>query len=359
MLHGDGGEFFSPDYMCASPPLWCNWTIQVKPGMQVHLHLEDLTPADACHHKNDQIHLDESPSSGRQRVLHRCWGKTVYKSQSSTLHVVLLIGGNPRPPLRGFHAQYRALWPEPTHSERGGVEWDEKTKPSLMKGGDDVSVTEPSMIAFSSTVTLGFGLPGLPSSTPPATVARRETEDEIVEHPLGSVWNSKGTWNRFRSTADVSTVFASPPKGISVEERQLNPNRIEDLSHRRAAPVIVTANHGMPLSESGPASRGHPFQSTPPEVWRGTTHNFESPEMETLSGRTMKGSWDEHTARRLPVLHSTNSPFNASGSQMRGEWDESGHMTPGEKYLNVVLDSRSKGVQEMGVMFSEMYLSHL
>nr|XP_023680863.1 uncharacterized protein LOC111850810 isoform X1 [Paramormyrops kingsleyae] len=317
VLHGDSGEFFSPDYMCSSPPLWCNWTIQVKPGMQVHLHLEDLTPADACHHKNDQIHLDESPSSGRQRILHRCWGKTVYKSQSSTLHVVLLIGGNPRPPLRGFHALYRALWPEhikePTHNEREGLEWNEKTKPSLMKGGDDLRVTEPSMIAFSSTVSLGFGLPGLPTSNPPATVSQRETEDEIVEHPLGSVWNSEGMWSHLRSTTDGSTVSASTPK---------------DLSHRRAVPVIVTAKHGVLLSENSPASRGRPFQSTPPEVWRSTAHNFESPEMETLTGRTMKGSWDEHTARQLPVLHSTDSPFNARGSQMRGEWDESGRMTP-------------------------------
>ncbi|XP_048858327.1 uncharacterized protein zgc:66455 isoform X2 [Brienomyrus brachyistius] len=288
-LHGDSGEFFSPDYMCSSPPLWCNWTIQVKPGMQVHLQLEDLTPADACHHKNDQIHLDESPSSGRHRVLHRCWGKTVYKSQSSTLHVVLLIGGNPRPPLRGFRARYHALWPEhikePKHNEREGLEWDEKTKPSLMKGGDDLMVTEPSVNAFSSKGALGFGLPGSRTSNPPATVAQPETEDEIVEHPLGSAWSSEGMWSHLKSTTDGLAASVTSPKGISVEERRPNRNRIEDLSYKRAASDIVTANHGVLPSENGTASRGHPFQSTPPEVWRSTTQLATSLERSANSSR--------------------------------------------------------------------------
>ncbi|KAG9262626.1 hypothetical protein AMEX_G24420 [Astyanax mexicanus] len=112
ILGGDSGEFFSPDYLCSSPALWCNWTIQVPHGKRVKLYLEDLTPDYTCHLKMDQIHLDESPvAAGGAQILERCWQSARYTSISNTVHVVQLIGPNPNPPHRGFYAQYQAFGP--------------------------------------------------------------------------------------------------------------------------------------------------------------------------------------------------------------------------------------------------------
>lgn len=110
ILHGDRGEFFSPDYLCSNPALWCNWTIQVQPGKRVQVYLEDLTPEHVCHLKTDQIHLDESPvSAGERRILERCWRSSVYTSVSNTVHVVQLIRPNLNPPHRGFYGAYQAF----------------------------------------------------------------------------------------------------------------------------------------------------------------------------------------------------------------------------------------------------------
>ncbi|KAK2909307.1 hypothetical protein Q8A67_005144 [Cirrhinus molitorella] len=110
VLRDVGGEFFSPDFLCSHPPVWCNWTIQVHPDMRLELYLEDLTPSDACQQKSDQIHLDESPAAaGGQRILERCWRKARYTSVSNTVQVVLLIDGNRPNPYRGFYGRYKAF----------------------------------------------------------------------------------------------------------------------------------------------------------------------------------------------------------------------------------------------------------
>lgn len=110
VLQGDSGEFFSPDYLCSNPALWCNWTIQVQPGKRVQVYLLDLTPEQLCHLKTDQIHLDESPVSvGESRMLERCWRSSMYMSTSNTVHVVQLIRPNPSPPHRGFYGVYQAF----------------------------------------------------------------------------------------------------------------------------------------------------------------------------------------------------------------------------------------------------------
>ncbi|XP_067296944.1 uncharacterized protein zgc:66455 [Pseudorasbora parva] len=112
VLRADSGEFFSPDYLCSNPPVWCNWTIQVHPGKRLELYLEDLTSPDACHLKSDQIHLDESPAAaGGQRVLERCWSKARYTSVSNTVQVVLLIDRNLPGPYRGFYGRYKSFGP--------------------------------------------------------------------------------------------------------------------------------------------------------------------------------------------------------------------------------------------------------
>ncbi len=93
-----------------TPPVWCNWTIQVPPGKRLELYLEDFTPSDACQEKSDQIHLDESPAAaGGQGILERCWRKARYTSVSNTVQVVLLIDGNRRVPYRGFYGRFKAF----------------------------------------------------------------------------------------------------------------------------------------------------------------------------------------------------------------------------------------------------------
>ncbi|XP_018530589.2 LOW QUALITY PROTEIN: uncharacterized protein zgc:66455 [Lates calcarifer] len=109
LLHADHADFFSPDYLCSNPSLWCNWTIQVDPGKRIHLQLEDLTPDDACHLKQDQLHVDDP--AGGHKVLLKCWREAKYTSASNTLSVVLLIAGWPEPPYRGFHGRYQTFGP--------------------------------------------------------------------------------------------------------------------------------------------------------------------------------------------------------------------------------------------------------
>lgn len=112
-LQADAGEFFSPDYLCSNPPLWCNWTIQVAAGKRVHLHLEDLTPGDSCQFKRDQLHVEDpaAEEGGGHKVLQRCWREATFTSSSNSMEVVLLIGSRPGAPYRGIHGRYQAFGP--------------------------------------------------------------------------------------------------------------------------------------------------------------------------------------------------------------------------------------------------------
>ncbi|KAM8879993.1 uncharacterized protein AB9W97_015060 isoform 2-T2 [Spinachia spinachia] len=135
LLQGDAGEFFSPDYLCSNPPLWCNWTIRVEPGKRIHLHLEDLTPNDGCSLKEDQIHVDEPAGGFRgHAVLQQCWREAKYTSSANTLYVVLLIGGWPSPPYRGFHGRYQAFGPPVVYDPRQGFKAD--PPPGLVDFGE-------------------------------------------------------------------------------------------------------------------------------------------------------------------------------------------------------------------------------
>ncbi|XP_063740402.1 uncharacterized protein zgc:66455 isoform X1 [Eleginops maclovinus] len=131
LLRGDTGDFFSPDYMCSNPPLWCNWTIQVDPAKRIHLHLEDLTPDDACHLKDDQVHVDEPAGHVLDtNVLQKCWRVAKYTSSSNTLYVVLLIGGWPTPPYRGFYGRYQSFGlPVVYNPQEGSPEPNRKSQP--------------------------------------------------------------------------------------------------------------------------------------------------------------------------------------------------------------------------------------
>ncbi|XP_071360646.1 uncharacterized protein [Trachinotus anak] len=131
LLHGDSGEFFSPDYLCSNPSLWCNWTIWVDPGKRIHLHLEDLTPDDTCHLKQDEIHVDDPAAhSGGHKVLQKCWREAKYTSFSNILEVVLLIGGWPHLPYRGFYGRYQVFGPPVVYNPQEGLSVrDRKTEP--------------------------------------------------------------------------------------------------------------------------------------------------------------------------------------------------------------------------------------
>ncbi|XP_023257627.1 uncharacterized protein LOC111651810 [Seriola lalandi dorsalis] len=133
LLHGDdSGEFFSPDYLCSNPSLWCNWTVQVDPGKRIHLHLEDLTPDDACHLKQDEIHVDDPAArSGGHKVLQKCWREAKYTSSSDTLQVVLLIGGWPHLPYRGFYGRYHAFGPPVMYNPQDVSESEPGLAPEL------------------------------------------------------------------------------------------------------------------------------------------------------------------------------------------------------------------------------------
>lgn len=116
----------------------------MDPGKRIHLHLEDFTPDDSCHLKQDQIHVDEpaGPSAGH-RVLQRCWREAKYTSSSNSLQVVLLIGGWPSPTYRGFYGRYQAFGPPVAYDPQRGVrerllESDVTPEPSdLTRGSTD------------------------------------------------------------------------------------------------------------------------------------------------------------------------------------------------------------------------------
>lgn len=147
-LGGDTGEFFSPDYLCSNPPLWCNWTIRVDPRKRVHLDLEDLTPDDACLDKPDQLHV-EDPAGGHKLLL-KCWREAKFTSSTNMLEVVLLIGGWPSAPYRGFYGRYHAFGPpvvynpeEVLTSEAPDPEQVESPLPADSGGLFDVMAEEP------------------------------------------------------------------------------------------------------------------------------------------------------------------------------------------------------------------------
>ncbi|XP_034055464.1 uncharacterized protein zgc:66455 isoform X2 [Gymnodraco acuticeps] len=135
LLKGDSGDFYSPDYMCSNPPLWCNWTIQVAPAWRIDLYLEDLTPDDACHLKDDQVHVDEPAGNfGGTNVLQKCWKEAKYTSSSNTLYLVLLIGGWPTPPYRGFYGRYQAFGPPVVYNAQEGLPETNMGSQSLPSG---------------------------------------------------------------------------------------------------------------------------------------------------------------------------------------------------------------------------------
>ncbi|XP_062304565.1 uncharacterized protein zgc:66455 isoform X3 [Osmerus eperlanus] len=182
VLQGDSGEFFSPDYLCSNPPLWCKWTIQVHPGKHVQLYLKDFTPPDACHLKLDQIQLAEpSGVSGGNKVLEKCWQEAKYTSLSNTLHVVLLIRGSPIPPFRGFYGRYQAFEPPIVYKPHGD---DTEGNGKWMKEDVKHETVKPTIFLrdFTTYVPTKEGEPTQPILLESSTPAVQGNYNEMEEY---------------------------------------------------------------------------------------------------------------------------------------------------------------------------------
>ncbi|XP_031685018.1 uncharacterized protein zgc:66455 isoform X4 [Oncorhynchus kisutch] len=260
VMRGKSGEFFSPDYLCANPPLWCNWTIQVDPGKRVLLHLEDFTQSDACSGKLDQIHLDEPLGVvGGHRILEKCWHEAKYTSLSNILHVVQLIRGKPSPPHRGFYGRYEAFVPPVTYNAYGDTteeDWKLMTEPKLielepfpslgsytkflpMKGGEPteaILLERPTPSAQTNPEVVFDYFDQLTSSSVSNGLPPWEAEEQMVREGLfkfSPVQSEEEDWNRGIS------------EGTEADESHLTKDwKVGNLS----GDVVVT-RHGTSWSE--------------------------------------------------------------------------------------------------------------
>lgn len=104
-----------------------------------------MTPDDTCHLKQDQIHVDEPTSHlVSHKVLQKCWQEAKYTSSSSTLYVVLLIGGWPSPLYRGFYGRYQAFGPPIVYNPRERFA-ERSEEPALSPRLMDVGELGPAM----------------------------------------------------------------------------------------------------------------------------------------------------------------------------------------------------------------------
>ncbi|XP_064181237.1 uncharacterized protein zgc:66455 [Anguilla rostrata] len=326
VLRGESGEFFSPDFLCSNPPLWCNWTIAAPPGRRIRLHLDDYTPADSCHLKRGEIHLDESPGSGRHRTLRQCWRSAVYTSDSSTLHVVLLINGSQEPAYRGFRARYQAFGlphdappppppsssPSPAPTWANNVNWGgemEETVFTVREEEEKPATEQPQMDDD----------PTLRNSADPTSLKG------------GSVSKSPSPEQPLRSTpAERASSDASPPQsgesdprageaedsGLTKEghrPRTLRTRGEEDLGsvdppdqgpvEKHPAPADVTpppprvTDSPSEISSSAPSS----------ELWE-EEPDYDASEPGSRSTRKLRQDWDEDTGPGRPAVTDDSDP---------------------------------------------------
>ncbi|KAM8841770.1 uncharacterized protein ACB058_013599 [Synchiropus picturatus] len=223
LLQGDKGEFFSPDYLCSNPALWCNWTILVDPGKRILLQLEDLTSDDACQFKQDQIHVDEPgghPSS--HKVLQGCWREAKYTSSSNTLHVVLLIGGWPSHNYRGFSGRYQAFGPPMAYNpqeDKEPLQSPEQLKEPSIDHIEDYSelvTTEMEPPPEEADVEVGTKLfyatrSGLLNASDSTQAGDLDSKDDADTNPEQPVEPTSGTFRSGREVTDALSLSSSDP----------------------------------------------------------------------------------------------------------------------------------------------------
>ncbi|XP_035635362.1 uncharacterized protein zgc:66455 isoform X2 [Oncorhynchus keta] len=309
VMRGKSGEFFSPDYLCSNPPLWCNWTIQVDPGKRVLLHLEDFTQSDACSEKLDQIHLDEPLGVvGGHRILEKCWREAKYTSLSNILHVVQLIRGKPSPPHRGFYGRYEAFVPPVTYNAYGDTteeDWKLMTEPELielepfpslgsftkflpMKGGEPteaILLERPTPSAQTNLEVVFDYFDQLPSSVsnglPPW-----EAEEQMVREGLlkfSPVQSEEEDWNRGIS------------EGTEADESHLTKDwKVGNLSGDVAVTRHGTSWSGRDTTQTHTAHLGSdPSTHQPPVL---------NPKSSLRTPSAMRRNVDAQTADAIPPI---------------------------------------------------------
>ncbi|XP_056620861.1 uncharacterized protein LOC130434611 isoform X4 [Triplophysa dalaica] len=327
VLRGESGELFSPDYLCANPPVWCNWTIQVHPGKRVELYLEDFTPSEACHMKSDQIHLDESPAAaGGQRILERCWRKAQYMSVSNTVQVVLLIGGNRPTPYRGFYGRFKAFGPldsiDPLYEEvpldvieealgGGERETDAVTNAPSAVGG----ITADIKLSDVNAQTTSHGL------TKPIIF----TQFESTSVANGLVFKNRQPWEK--SSGDVQEVSASSTNSTLTSGYPSDVEFLEDTHYDYSSIPI-------PREQQTPAGGSAQIRSKYQPAYRHITDMYLRPRVEI---EATKPDARSPTAMRRNVDAHSRSSEKAQNQQTITNATQNNHL-PGELLFEVAVE---------------------
>ncbi|KAJ8365869.1 hypothetical protein SKAU_G00147000, partial [Synaphobranchus kaupii] len=357
VLRGESGEFFSPDYLCSNPPLWCNWTIQAPPGRRVRLRLEDYTSAEACHLKQDQIHLDESPGSGRHRTLERCWQDAVYTSDSSTLYVVLLISGSMTPAYRGFHALYHTFGlpytrpsspTSPTSPTKAkDTNWGGEMEENLFAVREE---EEPAM--EQAQMDADQTLSGRPATDSPSLKGVSMTKSPLPERPLKTTPAERASSDAFPARPRVSVIQAGeaedsgrtkeggtqPKRDTEGTLKNVNsllgdldspaeddPSRetFADAEKEEDLVSVDPPDEGPVQKQPTVASPAPPITNSPPKVPSSTPHNSEFREEEEpgdddasepgfRNTRKLREHWDQDTGPGRPALNDDSDPPSGS-----------------------------------------------
>ncbi|MCI4393916.1 hypothetical protein PGIGA_G00162920 [Pangasianodon gigas] len=332
ILYGDSGEFFSPDYLCSNPAVWCNWTIQVQPGKRVQVYLEDLTPEHVCHLKTDQIHLDESPvSAGESRILEHCWRSSMYTSISNTVHVVQLIRPNPNPPHRGFYGAYQAFGLPETPDLNEDVSEEEQVKVEETEAKDAVTKI-PRQKSFSDEleenvddahvehIGVSHGIsPQLNEFLTPTTGSFRE-----IRKIRGGAKNQEVPFHGALPQDDVDEVdeLVSVPTGI---------------------PNWITVEKYTPmLFDNGP----HGPHTLAPTY---TTHSFS-----TSTGTTLTRYTKKRAPKRKPVLAQSSTTTATVNKNEVTHFSQMASQTPDDPTEAKIVEPSTPLVEDVGAVSMEM-----
>ncbi|XP_028453593.1 mucin-4 isoform X2 [Perca flavescens] len=338
LLQSNAGEFFSPDYLCSNPPLWCNWTIQVDPAKRILLQLEDQTPDDACHLKEDQVYLDEPIGHLKaHKVLEKCWREVKYMSSSNTVYVVQLIGGWPSSPYRGFHGRYQAFGPLVVYNPQEGFP-NRESEPSpgildfseLVKNGEQLESEHPSQA--SSDLTYDYFSPSS-DGTEPEEAADTEVDEnhhQVSASTQGTSRSGRGATKTSLRLSDSAVPPASsqqqrggqsqeplrPAKGIpaaNVEESSTHPGEASsDPEEALSDPEEASSDPEEASSDPEEASSDPEEASSDPEEASSDPEEASS-DPEEASSDPEEASSDPETASSAPE-EASSAPEEASSA---------------------------------------------
>ncbi|XP_062244241.1 uncharacterized protein zgc:66455 [Platichthys flesus] len=272
LLHSDTGEFFSPDYLCSNPSLWCNWTIQVDPGKRIHLHLEDLTPDDVCHLKQDQVHVDEPLGRfGVHKILQKCWREAKYTTTSNTLNVVLLIGAWPDSPYRGFYGRFQAFGPPVVYNPQDGFTLGDQTSGpvDLTDSGLDGEQPEPRLHPSPVNIDPLNDYYDQHSAMMAEQLWQPEEEEADAEvsenlHPSSANYSHMFPLTAV-PTAPASTQGTSPSERDAATTASSQPDPVNPVTPQQHHDHQLKPNDRIPAAVRRNAEEASTFPSTGPE----------------------------------------------------------------------------------------------